>query len=182
MLNVLLIICISICLGFIITLGRKRLFKKKNYYAAPNTTRGFALLADFIVFNSLNFVFILSKFFLDLSYRPEFQKFAEHVFHNGGDGLGLWFAKTQLMLILFYIPYSLITELSPLKATLMSRFFGLRVDVEHGHNKFISIFIRNMIKPISIVFFPIFMFFSYFNSERKWVHDLISNCKVLREA
>ena len=55
----LLVIAISVCLAFILVYCKKNFFVKKAFYAAPNTSRGFALLADFIVFNSINFVYIL---------------------------------------------------------------------------------------------------------------------------
>jgi hypothetical protein len=176
-----LIVAISCCLAFILVYSKRNLFVTKEYFAAPNTTRGFALLADFIVFNSMHLIFILAKFFLVPEYQAIFSAFADHVFHNGGHGLGLWFWKSQAMLMVFYIPYSLLTELSPMRATLMSKFFGLRIEIEEGHSAVSSIFIRNMIKPICIVFFPVFMFLSYLNANRKWLHDQVSNTKVLRE-
>ena len=177
----LLLIAISVSLAFILVYCKKNFFVKKAFYAAPNTSRGFALLADFIVFNSINFVYILVKVFTVPAYKPEFQAFAEYVFHNGGDGMGMWFLKTQAMLMLIYIPYSLITELSPINSTLSGRFFGLSIEVEEGKNRIASIFIRNMIKPICIVFFPVFMLLSYFNEDRQWLHDKVSNCKINRE-
>ena len=174
----LLVVCVAIALSFILIYSRKNYFVNKNYYAAPNTTRGFALIADFIVFNSINFVYILSKFLLCPEYRPEFQAFADHIFHNSGDGLGDWFGLNQVKFLGVYTIYSFLTELSPLKSTLLGKFFGLKIEIEEGRNPFISILLRNLIKPVSIMFFPVFMLLSYFNSDRKWIHDIVAGTKV----
>lgn len=179
--NILILAAIGAAVSFILLYLKKNYFVSKEFYAAPNTTRGFALVADFIAFNCFNFVYILAKVFLVTEYKPEFQAFAEHVFHNGGAGLGTWYMKTQAMLLMFYVPYSLICELSPLKSTIMGRFFGLKIQIEEGNNMVAAILIRNMIKPISIIFAPFFMLLSYFNPQRKWIHDQFSNTYVLRE-
>lgn len=179
-LSLFLILSISISLSFLIVYSRKKFFVNKNYFAAPNTTRVFAFLADMTVFNSLNFIFILSKFLLVPEYRPEFQAFADHVFHNAGRGLGEWFYLNQIKLFTIYCFYSLITEMSPLRATLMGSFFGLNIEVEEGRNVYLAILVRNILKPFSLVLFPVLMLLSYFNSDRKWLHDSISKTKVLR--
>lgn len=175
--TILLLTLIAGCISFLILYTKRNYFVQKHQIIASNTTRGFAFLVDFVILNCINLLYRLAKAYYDPVYYEQFAKFAERTFHTGGVGTGTWFINTQLMLICFYIPYSLIGELSPLKSTLIGHYFGLGIKVDSGSYR-VKVLIRNLLKPISIVFWPLAMFFSYFNQERKWLHDLLAGTRV----
>ena len=170
-----LTITIAFAIAFIIVYAQKHFFKPKGYYIASNTSRGFALVADFLFLNTVNIVYKLVKVFLDPIYRGQFQVFAEKVFHGGGYEMGQWFWRTQTFLLGVYAVYSLASELL-FKSTPAGYFLGLRLEDSNPSR----IIVRNLLKPISILIWPVAMILSKFNSHRMWIHDLVSKIHVIQ--
>jgi hypothetical protein len=168
-------ITIAFAVAFIIVYARKYFFKPKGYYIASNSSRAFALIADFLFLNTVNIVYKLVKVFLDPVYRGQFQTFAEKVFHGGGYEIGQWFWRTQTVLLSVYFLYSLISELL-FKSTPAGYFLGLRLENSNPAR----IVIRNLLKPLSIIIWPVAMILSKFNSNRMWIHDLVSKIHVIQ--
>lgn len=173
LLLVALVITIAIAVAFIVVYMRKNFYVSKETSVASNTARGAALLADFILLNVINIVYRLSRLVLDPVYRLKFQDFAEQIFHGGGNGLSNWFWNTQAMLLGIFFVYSLVSELF-LKSTPAGYFFGLKIE-EASPAKLL---LRNLLKPISLLFWPIFAMLSNLNTKRRWLHDIVSKTYV----
>lgn len=167
-------------MAFIIIYSKKNFYQKKEHLYSSNTKRAFALLLDFTILNALNFLYILLKVMLDEVYRQEFSVFADYVFHHAGTGLAGWFLRTQLKLLLFYSVYSLIFEITPLRSTFSAYHMGLKVTNIDGKEVSIGqVILRNIIKPISILLWPVFAVISNLNRSRSWIHDLLSKTAVI---
>jgi uncharacterized RDD family membrane protein YckC len=176
-----LIISISIAIAFLWMYMKKYYFVKKEFGVAPNSTRVFAFLAEMTVLNVFNFMFILVKFFFITAYKIEFQAFAQSVF-NTGDGLGDWFWYNQGKLFLIYLVYCIISE-SIAQESFFSKFLGLRLLQDKSSKpRFISVLIRNVLKPVTLILFPISLMFSYCTAKRKWLHDWFSDAYLEMEA
>lgn len=179
MLSFILIVSIALAIYFILFFLRQTLFVDKHRYVSSNTLRAYAFFLDMILLNLLNLGYWLIFALNNEEVKEELTQVVNIGFHGAGEGLGSFFLMTQSYVLLSYFVYALVCELTGLRSTILGYFLGLRVRVkESSRSIWLSIIVRGVLKPVSLVLFPLTLVLSYGNKNRKWLHDKIAGTWV----
>ena len=157
-----------------------KFYKKKNFKIPGPAKRLLAFCLDYLVLNIIaTFLLMIFVFTLPES-KIELNTYLKEAFANDWFRLKYDFVFAQYILLAVYCFYSLISELSSWNGTLaMNRTDMKVVNMKGEKPKPVQLFTRNLVKYGVIVYWPYFIVFIYFNSDRRWLHEIVSRTKTV---
>lgn len=173
----LLVILITVAIALIYRLLSKFFFVKKAHNASSGSLRALAWFFDMKLIHILALIIGV----LILIVKRDFSSVLDYVsdilnIHGYGKLRADWF-MLECYFLGIYMIYAIIMESISVRGTFGKRFVKIKFDEKV--NVF-SVILRNILKPLSIVFWPFLIVVSKLSKDRLWLHDRISGTKVVR--
>ncbi len=171
MINTLITLLILIAFLLIYSLLNKFYFKKKKYGVANDSMRFLAFFFDMMMFN----IVTLGGGFFYFLFRSEIKShvlaYIDDIVNKSGYGkLRLDWFELEVKLFIIYLLYAMIMEGVSKKGTLGKQFVKIEFEKKHS---LVSVIVRNLLKPISLLVWPIAIIVSKGSHNRRWPHDLV---------
>ncbi len=157
----------------------KRVFFKtlQKGFGTP-TKRFFAFFIDILTMYLVLIMRLLYKLAASEPYRREVGAYLSGIITKGETYYVDDFNALSLKMFGVYFLYSLIMQWLPTKGTLSQRWLELEVNTD-GTNRFLAVFIRNLLKVPVMILWPITYILSRTNSKGLWLHDQLSKSVML---
>ncbi len=173
MINTAITFIIIIAFLLIYSLLNKFYFKKKKYGVANDSMRFLAFFFDMMIFN----IITLGGGFLYFLFRGEIKSqvlvYIDDIVNKSGYGkLRHDWLEFEIKLFAIYMLYSMLMEGVSKKGSFGKQFLKIGYDRKHS---ILCVIVRNLLKPISFLVWPIGIIVSKSSPNRRWPHDLV--CK-----
>ena len=178
MIRSIIIFLILTALAFIVTLLNKFFFKQKRHDAATDSMRALAFFFDMQLFHFIVFIVGSIVLLIQGTFKDSLLGYLSDVINVSGYAKlrADWFVL-EVKLLLVYIIYATIMETISAKGTIGKQVLGIKFDQKID---LIPVVIRNLLKPISIVLWPIMIVLSKLSADRQWLHDRVSGSKIIK--
>lgn len=178
MINTFITLIIIIAFLLIYSLLNKFYFKKKKFGVANDSMRFLAFFFDMMIFN----IITLGGGFLYFLFRGEIKShvltYIDDVVNKSGYGkLRHDWLELEVKLFVLYIIYSILMELLSKKGSFGKQFVKIEFEKK---GSWLCVLTRNILKPLSILCWPIAIIFAKGNENRVWPHDLICEKNLLK--
>lgn len=178
MIRSIIIFLILTALAFIVMLLNKFFFKQKRHDAATDSMRALAFFFDLQLFHILVFMVGAIVLFFQGTLIESLLGYLSDVVNVSGYGKlrADWFVL-EVRLLVVYVVYATIMEIISDKGTLGKQVLGIKLEKKVGA---LAVVVRNLLKPLSIVFWPIMIVLSKLSADRQWLHDRVSGTKIIK--
>ena len=170
--NVLLVIAILL----VYVLLNKFFFVNKKFGVANDSMRALAWFYDLQLMHVIATVMLLIYLLFTGQLKVIMYYISDVVNVSGYGKLRMDWFYLEIKFMVVYMIYSTIMESFGVKGTLGKRYVKIVFEEPLGIQKSI---IRNLLKPLSIVFWPLLIVVSKMSIDRKWLHDHVVGSKII---
>lgn len=151
---------------------------KKKFGVANDSMRAMAWFFDLQLMHFIVTVGLLIYLMFTGQLKMIVDYISDVVNVSGYGKLRMDWLYLEVKLTIVYMIYSTIMESIGVKGTLGKRYLKIQFEKPLGVYKSI---IRNLIKPLSIVFWPLLIVVSKMSVDRMWLHDRIVGSRILKD-
>lgn len=156
---------------------RQLFFKKKREGVATDSLRFMAWLLDMLMLNAVLMLIVSIYLLIKGSLKEEVLSYAWNIVNVVG--YRVWVKDVlivEIWVMLFYAVLSTVMEGTSVKGTFGKRAVGIGLQERLS---FVNAFIRNGVKVIDVMFWPVTIILSRLSNERQWLHDRIVNSRIV---
>ena len=175
--NSILISFIIIVWFIIMMLLRQLFFKKKREGIATDSLRFMAWLLDMLMLNAILMIGVSVYLLIQGSLKEDVLSYAWNIVNVVG--YKVWVKEmlgVEIWVMVFYALLSTVMEGASLKGTLGKRAVGIGL---YERLSFGKALIRNVVKVVDVMFWPVTIILSRLSNQRQWLHDRIVDSRIV---
>ena len=180
LINLLLSGAIIVCYVFLVFYS-SAFFKSKSREIASTGKRIAAFIVDYTIIFMIFVVYFIVKFYTNEAYHQAFQHYFNSEVIEGGDHFYHSIALRFQWSLYSYWIYALLFGLFSQKGTFGHRTFSLMVRSEkenesYGFGKKV---VRGIMRPVTMILWPLTFILSRLNTKRQWLHDKLVGVYII---